>query len=105
MAAKKKFGTNGTAEEWSKTGTCLNKPDDGWIHTANQLERASGITYTVRVCIYCGSTYSGVLVIQTSFYCVIIWSIFLPILLQIFMQYYMTHCNVIIISCNIIVIS
>ncbi|XP_067928866.1 SHC-transforming protein 1-like [Watersipora subatra] len=49
MATKKKYGANGSrAEEWSKTGTCLNKPENGWIHAANQLERPSGISYIVR---------------------------------------------------------
>ena len=48
-AAKKKNGVNGKPDEWSKTGTCLNKPDEGWVHAADQLESESGISYGVRV--------------------------------------------------------
>lgn len=37
------------AEEWSKTGTCLTRPNNGWIHPSGDLESEHGVYYGVRV--------------------------------------------------------
>jgi len=29
-------------------GTCLNRPDEGWIHSADRLEKEAGVCYGVR---------------------------------------------------------
>lgn len=49
VMAKAKNNQKGYANEWSKTGTCLNKPQEGWIHSTNELENDDGICYAVRV--------------------------------------------------------
>lgn len=52
MAAAVKTRPNGgrlSEDEWTKTGTCLNKPDEGWIHPPEELEQSGGVSYTVRV--------------------------------------------------------
>lgn len=52
-AAKKRGGNSKFSEdEWSKTGTCLNRPEDGWSHNGEQLELDGGISYSVKVSVW-----------------------------------------------------
>lgn len=49
VMAKAAANHKGDVNEWSKTGTCLNKPHEGWIHSTDELENEGGISYAVRV--------------------------------------------------------
>ena len=46
MAARKK-----ARDEWTATGSFVNKPHRGWLHPDNQLLPDAGVCYGVRVTI------------------------------------------------------
>ena len=46
-ARRKKAG-----QDWSTSGSFINKPAKGWLHPDEQLKESAGICYGVRVSIF-----------------------------------------------------
>ena len=48
-AASDKSRRKKTGQDWSASGSFVNKPAKGWLHPDEQLKPSAGICYGVRV--------------------------------------------------------